>query len=323
MQPDLELVQVGPDSSFKAWAHGYPYRTVRWHFHPECELHLVTHTSGTFMVGDHVGSFEPGHLVLIGPNLPHNWISATAPGEVVPERGLVLQFTRESVAAAARGFPELAGLAPMLDESSRGIEFGPDLAAAAAPMMGDLIAATGVRRLALFLDLLDRLSHRPRRLLLRPDYRPDPDAYMAATMAGTINHVLTHIDRHLDRDLREAELAALCGRSPSAFSRLFRQHTGMGFVRYVNRLRIDRACQLLMASGRSVTEICFEVGFNNVSNFNRQFLAHKGVTPSRFRASHRLVVAPVAPDDPSPPVPRGRGSLPCPSSPTTHASRLA
>ena len=288
MQPDLELVQVGPDQSFKAWAHGYPYRTVRWHFHPECELHLVTHTSGTFMVGDHVGSFEPGHLVLIGPNLPHNWISTTQPGEVVPERGLVLQFTRESVTAAATGFPELAGLAPLLGDASRGVEFSPGFEARAARLMTDLIAATGVRRLTLFLDLLDRLAHQSRHLLLRPEYRPDADGYMA----GTINHVLTHIDRHLDHDLREAELAALCGRSPSAFSRLFRQRTGMNFVRYVNRLRLERACQLLMSSGRTVTDICFEVGFNNVSNFNRQFLAYKGVSPSQFRASHRLVVAP-------------------------------
>jgi AraC-like DNA-binding protein len=111
--------------------------------------------------------------------------------------------------------------------------------------------------------------------------------------AGTINHVLAHIDTHLDHELREADLAALCGRSASAFSRVFRQHTGMGFSRYVNRLRIDRACHLLMAGRRPVTEICFEVGFNNVSNFNRQFLAHKGVPPSRFRASHRLVAAPM------------------------------
>ncbi|WP_288588174.1 AraC family transcriptional regulator [uncultured Methylobacterium sp.] len=288
MQPDLELVQVGPETSFKAWAHGYPYRTVRWHFHPECELHLVTHTSGTFMVGDHVGTFEPGHLVLIGPNLPHNWISATEPGEVVPERGLVLQFTRESIAAAARGFPELAGLETLLGDASRGIEFGPGLAGPAGALMTELIAATGVRRLAVFLELLDRLAHHPRRPLLGPEYRFDP----GAATAGTINHVLAHIDTHLDHDLREADLAALCGRSASAFSRLFRQHTGMGFSRYVNRLRIDRACHLLMAGDRPVTEICFEVGFNNVSNFNRQFLAHKGVAPSRFRASHRLVAAP-------------------------------
>jgi AraC-like DNA-binding protein len=289
MQPDLELVQVSRNQSFKAWSHGYPFRTVRWHFHPEYELHLVTHTTGTFMVGDHVGSFEPGHLVLIGPNLPHNWISNLEPGQTISERGLVLQFTHESMAAAAAAFPELAVLDPLLAEAQRGIEFGPGLYADAHDLMASLIEATGIRRLVLFLELVDRLAHHgARRILLGPGYRPDPDCYMA----GTLNHVLAHIGSHLGHDLSEAEMAHLCGRSPSAFSRLFRKHTGMSFVQYVNRLRIDYACHLLMSGAKSITDICFEVGFNNLSNFNRQFLAHKGMPPSRFRASHLTVATP-------------------------------
>ncbi len=79
MKPDLEVVQIGRAESFKAWEHGYPFRTVRWHFHPECELHYVVSTSGRYFVGDFIGSFEPGNLVLTGPNLPHNWVSDTAP----------------------------------------------------------------------------------------------------------------------------------------------------------------------------------------------------------------------------------------------------
>ncbi len=75
MKPDLEVVQIGPAESFKAWSHGYPFRTVRWHFHPEYELHLITHTSGDYFVGDFIGEFVPGNLVLTGPNLPHNWIT--------------------------------------------------------------------------------------------------------------------------------------------------------------------------------------------------------------------------------------------------------
>jgi AraC-like DNA-binding protein len=80
-------------------------------------------------------------------------------------------------------------------------------------------------------------------------------------------------------------LAAIAGLSPAAFSRSFRRHTGMSPVQYVNRLRINLACQLLMSEeDRSVTDICYEVGFNNQSNFNRQFLAQKGMSPSRFRS---------------------------------------
>ena len=84
MEPDLEVVQIRPGESFAAWSHGYPYRTVRWHFHPEYELHLVVATTGRYFVGDFIGEFEPGNLVLTGPNLPHNWVSDIPKGASIP-----------------------------------------------------------------------------------------------------------------------------------------------------------------------------------------------------------------------------------------------
>ena len=84
MEPDLEVVQIRRGESFAAWSHGYPFRTVRWHFHPEYELHLVVATSGRYFVGDFIGEFEPGNLVLTGPNLPHNWVSDIPQGNAAP-----------------------------------------------------------------------------------------------------------------------------------------------------------------------------------------------------------------------------------------------
>ena len=111
MNPDLEVVQIRQGESFKAWAHGYPFRTVRWHFHPEYELHLVVATTGRYFVGDFIGEFEPGNLVLTGPNLPHNWVSDLPPGESVPLRGRVVQFSEEFIAGASAALPELATVA--------------------------------------------------------------------------------------------------------------------------------------------------------------------------------------------------------------------
>ena len=86
MNPDLEVVAIGSGESFKAWEHGYPYRTVRWHFHPEYEIHHVVATTGQYFVGDFIGEFEPGNLVLTGPNLPHNWVSDVPVGVTLPLR---------------------------------------------------------------------------------------------------------------------------------------------------------------------------------------------------------------------------------------------
>ena len=284
MSPDLELVQVRDDQSFKIWSHGYPFRTVRWHFHPEYELHLVTATEGRMYVGDHIGPFDVGDLVLVGPNLPHNWISDVAEGEVVAERCLVLQFTAGFMEACTTTFPELRFLQPLLAEAFRGVRFPAALARRVRPLLEDLLGASDARRLALFMEVIDLLGHaRDREMRASIGFRPDPSAYLSTTM----NTVLRHIGCNFTGELPEAEVAALSRQSPSAFSRSFRRHTGMTFVQYVNSLRIELACQHLSQAGLTVTDICYQVGFNNVSNFNRQFLAAKGMPPSRFRALFR------------------------------------
>lgn len=286
--PDLELVQVRQNESFKVWSHGYPYHTVRWHFHPEYELHLVTATSGTFLVGDYVGSFEPGNLVMTGPNLPHNWISNVAPNEAVPERCLVLQFTGDFIQGCVALFPELDFVAALLEEAKHGIGFTAATACNVKPLLTELIAATGARRIELFIALLNLLGQcRGRVPLASGEFHADPMKYMS----GAMNHVLAHIRKNFTSTLNESDLAKLSGLSTSTFSRRFRKHTGMNFVRYINRIRIDLACELLMQKKLSVTEICYETGFNNISNFNRQFLLLKNLPPSKFRGIHAANVA--------------------------------
>ena len=288
VQPDLELVAVPRDESFKVWSHGYPYRTVRWHFHPEYEIHLITSTTGKYFVGDHIGSFTPGNLVMMGRNLPHNWVSSVQPGERVDERCLVLQFDAEFVTRAIQVFPELKRVEALLDASCWGVLFSAKTGAAAEPIMREMLGAQGIRRITLFLALFDLLvqSVAPVKLASAA-YRADPTRYAETR----INHVLSYIGKNLSQELRETELAELAGQSVSAFSRYFRRHTGVPFVQYVNRLRINLACQLLMSGELNITDICYQVGFNNLSNFNRQFLLLKGMSPSRWRAYQQLNAA--------------------------------
>ena len=151
MKPDLEVVQIGRAESFKAWEHGYPFHTVRWHFHPEFELHHVAETTGHFFVGDYIGSFEPGNLVLTGPNLPHNWVSDLPLGSAVPLRGRVLQFSESFMHDAARLLPELSSFMPLLELSRRGVLFTPETGARVGPLLAELVQARGVRRVELFM----------------------------------------------------------------------------------------------------------------------------------------------------------------------------
>lgn len=285
MQPDLELVAVRRDESFKVWSHGYPYRTVRWHFHPEYEIHLIVATTGKLFVGDHISSFVPGNLVLLGPNLPHNWVSDVPEGETIAQRNLVLQFGQEFVSSCMGSFPEWRQVEALLADSRRGVMFGAETSAAIQPLFLELLGARGLRRLVLFMSMIERLMNaEDRETLASPAYQVDPSGFASSR----INHALSYIGKNLSNDLRESDLAQLAGQSVSAFSRYFRRHTGLPFVQYVNRMRINLACQLLADDELSVTDICFKAGFNNLSNFNRQFLAVKGMAPSKFRRYQQM-----------------------------------
>jgi AraC-like DNA-binding protein len=272
MNPDLEVVQIGEGQSFKAWAHGYPFHTVRWHFHPEYEIHHVVATNGRYFVGDYIGQFEPGNLVLTGPNLPDVQI---------PLRGRVVQFSETFIADVMKMFPELTAFKPVLELSRKGALFSKTTASLIGQLLEELVEAQGVRRIELFMNVIGAMSRCTKlQALTSAAYLPDPSGFMA----NGINEALAYINKHLTEQFSETDLAAISGRSASSFSRSFRRHTGMALVQYVNRLRINLACQLLMNNEQmTITDICFEVGFNNISNFNRQFLMLKGMAPSRFK----------------------------------------
>lgn len=290
MDPDFEVVRIGPEQSFRAWEHGYPFATVRWHFHPEYEIHQVISTSGRYFVGDFIGTFEPGNLVMTGPNLPHNWVSDLEPGVDIPLRNRVCQFSQQFVSGACETLPELQSCRDMLDRSRNGILFSARAGQAAHPVFAELVHATGIRRLEYFFGLLAILAaDTDARPLTSGRYEPDLSLFMSAG----INKVLTYIGDNLAEAFSEGDLARIAEMNTAAFSRSFRRHTGIPLVRYVNRLRINLACQLLMSDEQmTVTDVCFASGFRNLSNFNRRFLAEKGVSPTRFRALMEETVSP-------------------------------
>ena len=180
MRPDLELVQIRRGESFTAWAHGYPYHTVRWHFHPEYELHQIVETRGRCFVGDFIGEFEPGNLVLTGPNLPHNWVSDVAEGTTVPLRCRIIQFSECFIGDAAKVLPELGALQPILEASRRGLLFSAETGREVRPLMEEMMEAQGVRRIELFMLIMGTISRaQGARSLASPNYLPDPSGYMS------------------------------------------------------------------------------------------------------------------------------------------------
>lgn len=275
-------------------SHGYPTPLARWHYHDEYELHLITRTSGKAFVGDWIGPFEPGHLVLTGPRLPHNWISMDLPEGGAPVRDLVIQFPHRPLAHAAEAMPELAEVLPMLERSRHGVEFF-GMGDAAERHWERIKRARGAARLGAFIEWLSVLAHCTHyRLLSSVQIRCEDDAYSL----DQIDAVLTRITDDLSRTVSAAEVATQLGMTESRFSRFFRRATGNTYTDFVNRVRVQRACQLLADTDQLITQICFQVGFHNVANFNRRFLELKGMTPSDFRRRSKNRLQPRAADLP-------------------------
>lgn len=289
LKPELEREyarspELGYESSsevgfVRCLSHGFPTPLARWHYHDEYELHLITATSGKVFVGDWIGPFQPGQLVLTGPRLPHNWVSMDLPVGGVALRDLVIQFSHEPLVRASQTIPELQDMLALLDRAKHGIEFFGMFEVAEAHWH-KVKRLRGLRRFSAFCDLLaDLAASTDYRLLSNVQLQSNDDP----TSLVQIDAVVSRITEHLTDPHSAASVAIELGMSESQFSRFFRRATGNTFTDFVNRVRISRACQLLMDTDQQITHICYGVGFNNVANFNRRFLEIKGTTPSRFR----------------------------------------
>lgn len=282
--PEFELTDA-TERSVHYIEHGFPNPLVRWHYHDDYELHLIVASTGKVFVGDHVGSFTPGHLVLTGPRLPHNWISYTQPGEQIELRDLVIQFRMDLLPKMARLAPELESILPLLERARHGVEFLSVDTTWARSMFQSVRDLSGPPRVAKLFELLHELSLQNNFSLLSTlAIRSRADR----ASQDKIEQVTQYISEHFAREVTLVEMAKLVGMNDSAFSRFFAKATGNSFNRFVNRVRISKACELLTETELPITTICYETGFNNIANFNRRFREMKENTPREYRRQSRM-----------------------------------
>lgn len=286
---ELEVILPEPDQCFRWYEHDYPYALARWNHHPEFEIHLIRRGSGKLVAGDYIGGFDAGHVALIGPDLPHDWIGDLAPGEHLPGRDVVLQFDGAALLALRKTLPELGELQRLFEQARRGIEFTGATAVQAARLMEDIGTAQGLERLILFLQLINALVKAPSQdahLLASSCYAPTLDA----RSSERINKAFDYLLSELTNDIRLSVIAQRLEMTDPGFSRFFKRNTGHGFIELMRKLRIQRACRLLLQSDMSVSDICFEVGYANLSNFNRHFRVETGQTPSDYRRAMAMTL---------------------------------
>jgi AraC-like DNA-binding protein len=265
--------------------HGWPSDLIRWHAHHPFELHLMVKTHGKVFVGDYIGHYGPGQLILTGPLVPHNWVTNKDELGPIDLRDMVVQFTLESMEKLVEGFSETKKLMALLEMSRSGIEFvGYDMDKA-INQLNKIRNSRGTERLIAFLSMMVDLESWPNIRVLSTARIVSP---LSRTAENSINNVVQYIADNSHEHLSLGKVAAMVNMSENAFSRHFSKATGNKFVEFVNRIRIGRACIKLVETNQRVSAICFDVGFNNITNFNRHFYKIKGKTPSEYRRVVRV-----------------------------------
>lgn len=252
-----------------------------WHHHPEYELTLTLNSNGQRFVGDHIGTYTHGDLVLLGPGLPHTWSSTSKVDPAEPHIALVMWFTPEWAENLIGTLTELRPLGYMLARSARGLRFSTAFASDARSGIEALFQKPPAERLLDLIAVLTRLAGDDEAEQLAGPQHSSPA--VPAQKRPRIDRVLAHVHENYAHSLRVEELAGIAALSPSGFHRLFRRHTRLTLSEYVARLRVGEACSLLASTDQPVAHIAGQVGYNSLANFNRQFRALKQITPRDYR----------------------------------------
>lgn len=297
----FEHVRIAPDRSWRGLHRRLPAIPFEWHYHPEYELTLTLDSCGRRYVGDHIGHYDHGDLVLLGPNLPHTWHSVDAPapsGDLAAmgtfdeaahrmghnggtHQAFVFWFSSDWIEAICQTMPELAGLKPILSTARRGAAFGKETGLKLAELTARFDRGAPADQLVLLIEVLRILLDDG---LVEPLASERFDAALpVGNEAGRLGKVLDLVHASYIEPLSSAELAQESGMSERTLRRFFKHHMGSSIQEYVMGLRLGRAASLLLSSDLPVYRIAEEAGFQNLSHFNRQFARHKGATPTAFR----------------------------------------
>jgi AraC-like DNA-binding protein len=279
MKAILEKISHDGDRSFASFEFQTRRFDCPFHYHPEIELTLIVSSSGQRYVGDHVGRFSAGDLVLMGPHLPHMYTNDSKLRG--PAHSIVLQFLPECMGIDFFQRSELKGIHRLLEKSRVGLSFHGRVRDKAAPLLHRVLHLEGLPRFVTFLEILEILSRSNEyKTLASPTYSPS----LALYQGERINRVCELISKKFKTGLTQSEAARMARMSGPSFSRFFKRATNKTFRAFLNEVRIGYASQVLLESDRTVAETCYDSGFGNLSNFNRQFLKLRNVSPREFRS---------------------------------------
>lgn len=285
MKPQLLKISNPSDTSFNLIKLNGPNFPTPWHYHPEIEIVFMLESTGKKYVGSSITDFKPGDLCMIGSGLPHyykNDDEYLKPNSGLLARSMVVHFNFDFLGLSFWEKPESTGIRNLLERSKRGIQFCEETADLIYPKFVKLFELDAMPRLLLFLEVLDDLARSKNHEYLSND----PIQIRNEVDSDRIKKVLEHVSENFKNQIKLDDVAQLANMSESAFSRYFKKRTRKTFSNFLTDIRIEYACKLLQNDKLSISQIAFDSGFYNLSNFNRQFKSNKKITPLAYRMNY-------------------------------------
>jgi AraC-like DNA-binding protein len=287
MKPLLEKSIESLNQSFLVKKLQEPFFDPNWHFHPHYQLFTVIKGTGTRFIGDDIRHFEEGDTVFLGPNMPHLWRSDREYFEKDSQlmtEGIVVYFKEDFLGNDFFEKPEMFDIKSFLKNSERGLDLTGTMGEEMVRDLNELLGLTGFEGISKLLNILHKLS-------VTNDYQ-----YISSTNY-TNTHKISETERmrivheyvlkHFKENINLSTVASLSNMTEAAFCRYFKSRTNKTFSDFVKEIRIGNACKMLQDENKSISQTCYESGYNTVSNFNNQFKSLKGISPKQYQKLYR------------------------------------
>ena len=283
MKTAIQKSRISDNQAFEVKHLTAPHFDPTFHFHSEYQLFMVMKGTGTRFIGDSVTSFKPGDLVFTGPNLPHLWQSDRdyyMGDETLQTEGLVIYFGDDFLNHDFLNKNEAYLIKQLFHKAQRGLSIQKPTADYVMPLMLELLAAEDFDRIITIFRVLNLLAKsRDYELLASEGY----SNFMKESDSDRMSRIHTFVMQNFRDKVSLTAAAAIANMSPTSFSRYFKVHANKTFSDFLAEIRIGHSCKLLVEKKISVSDVCFESGFNTLSNFNKQFKAITNFTPLEYR----------------------------------------
>lgn len=276
MKTLIQKLPLDENASFVARSYPTPTFETPWHQHEEYELALIVEGQGTMFVGDFIGQFTAGDVFFLGKNLPH-WFRKDE--SLAQACSMVVHFREDFWGDAFWQLPEMKNIKSLAEKSQQGVWLKGKLREQMAQKLLQLEHTEGFKRLSALLATLDEMS-------VSTDFELLTQAEnirFSLQDQAMINAVFEFSMAHFQRKIRLDEVAILTHKSVSAFCHYFKKSTKKSYIDFLTEIRIAHACKLLANSSLSITEICYESGFQNWANFSKHFKTLMKQSPKDYR----------------------------------------